>query len=260
MATSAVALAESLVASAPWRVGLIGNPNTGKTTIFNRLCGARAKTSNFPGTTTMLRRGRSELGPSRTLDLLDLPGVYALALECPESRIARSVIEGRGPFGRPDAMVVLVDACNLTRNLILVAELLQHDVAVIVALNMADLARCSWATCRAWRTPPRSSCVRCCWRRGSREVRRRSMTLPVQDVLVTLAAAGCAAAAVRRVIGAGHRETPRCASCNHCGSHSDARAGGVSRSARRREGHEEGPEEGVGGCRHGRSRRAAGAV
>jgi ferrous iron transport protein B len=142
MATSAVALAPAPVDTglAPWRVGLIGNPNTGKTTIFNRLCGARAKTSNFPGTTTTLRRGRSELESARTLDLLDLPGVYAVALECPESQIARSVIAGEGPFGRPDVMVVLVDACNLTRNLVLVAELLQHDVAVVVALNMVDLA------------------------------------------------------------------------------------------------------------------------
>lgn len=142
MLTSAAALAPAPAGSGHpvYRIGLIGNPNTGKTTIFNRLCGARAKTSNFPGTTTAWRRGRSEADAGSALDVLDLPGIYGLALDCPESNIARTVVEGRGPFGTPDLMVVMVDACNLTRNLVLVGELLQHDVPVLVALNMADLA------------------------------------------------------------------------------------------------------------------------
>ena len=136
-----VAPLESRTLPAALRVVLIGNPNTGKTTIFNRLCGARAKTSNFPGTTTASRFGRSELMDGRGLDVIDIPGVYELHLDSPESCIARDLLQGGGPLGHPDVVVVLVDACNLTRNLVLVGELLAYDVRVVVALNMIDLAQ-----------------------------------------------------------------------------------------------------------------------
>jgi ferrous iron transport protein B len=121
-------------------IALLGNPNTGKTTVFNRLCGARAKTSNFPGTTTAIRSGRTDLGGAGYADVVDLPGVYELGLDAPESQIARDVLEGsRGR--RPDGVVVLVDACNLTRNLILAAELRALNLPMVIALNMVDLAR-----------------------------------------------------------------------------------------------------------------------
>lgn len=143
MASSAVLAGVGAVeaAHATSRVALIGNPNTGKTTLFNKLCGARAKTSNFPGTTTASRVGRTELSDARTLEVVDLPGLYELDLDTPESRIARGVLRGEGLFRRPDAVVVLVDACNLTRNLVLVGQLLAYDEPVIVALNMIDLAQ-----------------------------------------------------------------------------------------------------------------------
>src|SRR5689334_1761776 len=83
------------------RIALIGNPNTGKTTLFNRLCGARAKTANFPGTTTAARVGRMVLG--RAVELVDLPGLYALSLDAPESRVCRSVLLGEGLYRTPDA-------------------------------------------------------------------------------------------------------------------------------------------------------------
>ena len=143
MSSPAVALSspETLTAASPVRVVLIGNPNTGKTTIFNRLCGARAKTSNFPGTTTSSRFGRSELADGRAVEVIDIPGVYEVHLDSPEACIAREVLQGSGPVGRPGAVVVLVDACNLTRNLVLAGELLAYDVRVVVALNMVDLAQ-----------------------------------------------------------------------------------------------------------------------
>jgi ferrous iron transport protein B len=127
-------------ATGPSRVALLGNPNTGKTTLFNTLCGARAKTSNFPGTTTSVRRGRVEAtGDAAALDVLDLPGVYDLELDAPESAIARTAIDG-GREPAPEALVVIVDACNLARNLVLVGEVLGHGRPVVVALNMTDLA------------------------------------------------------------------------------------------------------------------------
>ena len=119
---------------------LLGNPNTGKTTVFNRLSGARAKTSNFPGTTTAMRRGRIDLDPLGPVNIVDLPGIYDLQLDAPESQIARDVLQGKNGIA-PDAAVVLVDACNLTRNLVLAGELRALRVPIIVALNMVDLAR-----------------------------------------------------------------------------------------------------------------------
>ena len=134
----APALTRGLLATAPV-VALLGNPNTGKTTIFNRLCGARAKTSNFPGTTTSTRTGRYTIDGT-AIEVIDLPGIYDLRLEAAESEIARDVL-GRTGADRPSAVLVVVDACNLSRNLVLTGELLATGVPVVVALNMVDIAQ-----------------------------------------------------------------------------------------------------------------------
>jgi len=124
------------------RIVLIGNPNTGKTTLFNRLCGTRAKTSNFPGTTTSVRTGRAVVGSDTIVEILDLPGLYQLSLDVPEARIARDVLGRKATAVRDtDAILVVVDACNLTRNLMLTGELLAYGLPVVVALNMVDLAQ-----------------------------------------------------------------------------------------------------------------------
>ncbi len=123
------------------RIVLAGNPNTGKTTLFNALCGARAKTSNFPGTTTSVRTGKiASAEAGHAIDVLDLPGVYDLQLEIPESAIARTALrDSAAPAG--DVVVVVIDACNLARTLVLVSQLLAAAQSVVVALNMNDLAR-----------------------------------------------------------------------------------------------------------------------
>ena len=122
------------------RVALLGNPNTGKTTVFNRLCGARAKTANFPGTTTSARVGRAKVGGDLTLELLDLPGIYELGLQSPEAGIVRDVLSETDEAHRPDTVLVIVDASNLSRNLVLVGEVLSRGFKPIICLNMIDVA------------------------------------------------------------------------------------------------------------------------
>ncbi|HEX4953538.1 MAG TPA: ferrous iron transporter B [Thermoanaerobaculia bacterium] len=138
-------LAEPPAATAPsrdpLRIALVGNPNTGKTTLFNRLCGLRAKTANFPGTTTDARIGRMSLPTGRDVEVVDLPGIYRLTLDLPESRVCRGVLGGEGFYRRPDAVVAVLDATNLARNLHLLGEVLAKGLPTVVALNMVDLAR-----------------------------------------------------------------------------------------------------------------------
>ncbi len=136
------------------RLVLIGNPNTGKTTLFNRLTGLRHHTSNFPGTTLEARLGRMPLHATTAdasataplAELIDLPGIYSLELDQLEAGIARDVLAGKlAPSGEslaePDALCVIVDATNLPRNLTLVGEALRRRLPTVVALNMIDLAR-----------------------------------------------------------------------------------------------------------------------
>ncbi len=121
------------------RILLLGNPNTGKTTLFNRLCGLRAKTANFPGTTTDLKVGRLQLAEGFAFELIDLPGLYSLELDLPESRVASEALAD--PAAPPAAVIVVADATNLPRHLMLVGELRRRGLPLVVALNMIDLAR-----------------------------------------------------------------------------------------------------------------------
>ncbi|HVU63823.1 MAG TPA: ferrous iron transporter B [Phycisphaerales bacterium] len=129
------------------RIALLGNPNTGKTTLFNRLSGLRHKTSNFPGTTLEARVTRVKRGVEggRDGDLIDLPGIYSLELDQLESRICREVLAGtaapRGePLGEPECAVVVVDAANLARNLMLVGEVFRRRLPTVLVVNMIDVA------------------------------------------------------------------------------------------------------------------------
>lgn len=129
-----------LSAARPPRVALVGNPNAGKTTLFNRLTGLRAKTANFPGTTVEHRRGRLRCG-SRIIEVFDLPGLYSLDAVTPDELIARQVIVGefRGAPS-PDLLVVVVDATNIERNLFLASQILELNRPTVVALNQIDIA------------------------------------------------------------------------------------------------------------------------
>jgi len=121
------------------RIALLGNPNTGKTTLFNRLCGLRAKTANFPGSTVERHTG-SLRGSNATHELVDLPGTYSLSLELPESRICAECLEGRIGDCVPDAAILVVDATNLARNLQFVQAALRRHLPMVVAVNLVDIA------------------------------------------------------------------------------------------------------------------------
>ena len=122
------------------RVALVGNPNAGKTTLFNALTGMRSKTANFPGTTVTRKSAFIDL-PVGTVELLDLPGLYSLQPTTPEEKVAHEVIE-HGVSGTPlEAMILVVDATNLERNLFLVSQTLERDVPAVIALTLWDVAQ-----------------------------------------------------------------------------------------------------------------------
>lgn len=131
-------------ADTPRTIAVLGNPNVGKTTLFNHLCGVRHKTANFPGTTQEALVGRLEADPETTV--IDLPGIYALDLNLSESSVCRAVLAGHlAPEGIapkvPDVLMVVVDATNLLRNLTLVAEGVRLRLPTVVVINLIDLAR-----------------------------------------------------------------------------------------------------------------------
>jgi ferrous iron transport protein B len=116
-------------------IALAGNPNVGKSTVFNALTGLRQHVGNWPGKTVERKAGQLALG-GRTLTVVDLPGTYSLAARSLEEQIARDFIVRE----RPDAVVNVLDAANLERNLYLTAQLLETGARLIVALNMTDVA------------------------------------------------------------------------------------------------------------------------
>lgn len=121
-------------------VALAGNPNSGKTSVFNRLTGLTQKVGNYPGVTVERKVGRCWIG-SQSFRVVDLPGTYSLAAKSPDEEVAVDVLLGaQDGEPRPDVVVHVVDACSLERGLYLLTQLLEIGLPVIVALNMVDLA------------------------------------------------------------------------------------------------------------------------
>src|SRR5215203_1585653 len=122
-------------------VALAGNPNSGKTTIFNALTGLRQKVANYPGVTVEKKTGRCKLPDGRWVDVIDLPGTYSLISRSPDEQIAMEVLRGLLPgVPAPDVVIVVVDASNLQRNLYLVSQLVEVGRPMVIALNMIDIA------------------------------------------------------------------------------------------------------------------------
>jgi ferrous iron transport protein B len=122
-------------------VALVGNPNSGKTTIFNALTGLRQKVGNYPGITVEKRTGRVPLGDGAIAEVIDLPGTYSLVTLSPDEQVVSDVLIGaRSDTARPDVVIAVVDASNLARNLYLVSQLLDLRLPLVIALNMVDMA------------------------------------------------------------------------------------------------------------------------
>src|SRR5690242_6615651 len=121
-------------------IALIGPPNSGKSTLFNRLTGLRQKVANYPGVTVEQRFGRMSGIRRHDLTLIDLPGVYSLTGYSEDARVAVDVLKGEMPgTPRPDAVLIVLDALNLSRQLMLAAPILALGMPTMVLLNMADL-------------------------------------------------------------------------------------------------------------------------
>ena len=121
-------------------VAVIGNPNAGKTTLFNRLTGLSQKVANYPGVTVEKKEGRALLD-GLEVRLLDLPGTYSLAAHSPEEMVAVDVLLGhQAGEEKPHLVLDVVDASNLERNLYLLSQVLELDAPVVIALSMVDVA------------------------------------------------------------------------------------------------------------------------
>lgn len=122
-------------------IAIAGNPNCGKSTIFNTLTGLRQKVGNYPGVTVERKVGHFRGIHGEPMTLIDLPGSYSLQVRSPDEAVSRDVLLGREPgTPQPDAVIAVVDASNLERNLYLVAQLLDLNIPAVVVLNMVDMA------------------------------------------------------------------------------------------------------------------------
>ncbi len=124
----------------PPRAALLGQPNTGKTTLFNRLCGSRARTANIPGTTVESRVGLCA-ATHGALEIMDLPGIYGLSLEVPESKLCRDCLDGRIGDVAPDVAVIIADATNFSRSLRFASHALRRKMPCVIAVTLCDDAR-----------------------------------------------------------------------------------------------------------------------
>ena len=122
------------------KVALVGNPNTGKSTLFNALSGLRQQVGNYPGVTVEMKKGRFVHGTTE-FELIDLPGTYSLAPRSPDEMVAVDLLLGRrADESKPDLILSIVDASNLERHLYLTTQLMELGVPVVLAVNMVDVA------------------------------------------------------------------------------------------------------------------------
>lgn len=122
------------------RIALIGNPNSGKTSLFNQLTGLNQKVGNFPGVTVDRKTGVSQLTPQHRAEIIDLPGTYSLYPKSLDEKVITDLLYDRASAQYPDFVVVTADASNLRRNLLLFTQLADLGLPLVLALNMMDVA------------------------------------------------------------------------------------------------------------------------
>ena len=116
-------------------VALVGNPNTGKSTLFNALTGLRQRVGNYPGVTVARKSGTCDLGDGQKVELVDLPGLYSLAAASPDEQVVIDALSGNiAGDRRPDAVVMVVDATNLLRNLFLASQVAELGLPLVLVL------------------------------------------------------------------------------------------------------------------------------
>src|ERR1700741_459468 len=134
-------MAEASTLQLPGRVALLGNPNCGKTALFNLLTGSRQKVANYAGVTVERKEGLLRTPSGRRVFVLDLPGAYSLNALSADEAGTRDVVTGQSAEALPDLLVCVTDATNLRLNLRLVLEARALGLPMVVALNMSDMAR-----------------------------------------------------------------------------------------------------------------------
>jgi len=122
------------------KVALVGNPNTGKSTLFNRLTGLNQKIGNFPGITVDKKTGYTKLVDGKDAEVIDLPGTYSLYPKSNDESIVFQVLADRQNSSHPDVIVLIVDASNLKRNMLLFSQVADLGIPMVLALNMTDLS------------------------------------------------------------------------------------------------------------------------
>ena len=120
---------------------LVGNPNAGKSALFNALTGARQKIANYPGVTVERKAGRISLPSGESIELLDLPGSYSFDATSPDEEVTRKVVMGElDGQDQPDVLIIVLDAANIEQHLVFAQEVIELGIPTIAALNMVDLA------------------------------------------------------------------------------------------------------------------------
>ncbi|MCD6012315.1 MAG: feoB [Flavipsychrobacter sp.] len=125
----------------PFTIALVGNPNSGKSSLFNSLTGLNQKVGNFPGVTVDKKTGSSKISENLPAEILDLPGTYSLYPKSADEQVTYEVLLNQHNTDRPDLIVVIADASNLKRNLLFCTQIIDLKIPVVIALTMMDIAR-----------------------------------------------------------------------------------------------------------------------